>query len=32
MRRAGRVLVERLGDDVWIGGATATLVEGVVRL
>jgi PhzF family phenazine biosynthesis protein len=32
MGRAGRVLVERVGDDVWIGGATATLVEGTVRL
>ena len=32
MGRAGRVLVERVGDDVWIGGATATLIEGTVRL
>ncbi|MCJ1704610.1 PhzF family phenazine biosynthesis protein [Rathayibacter sp. VKM Ac-2926] len=32
MGRAGRVLVERVGDDVWIGGATATLIEGSVRL
>ena len=32
MGRAGRVLVERVGDDVWIGGATATLIEGAVRL
>ncbi|ROQ54528.1 PhzF family phenazine biosynthesis protein [Rathayibacter sp. PhB152] len=32
MGRAGRVLVERVGDDVWIGGGTATLIEGTVRL
>ena len=32
MGRAGRVLVERVGEDVWIGGATATLIEGIVRL
>ncbi|QHC58188.1 PhzF family phenazine biosynthesis protein [Rathayibacter sp. VKM Ac-2760] len=32
MGRAGRVLVERVGGDVWVGGATATLVEGTVRL
>ncbi|MCJ1672375.1 MULTISPECIES: PhzF family phenazine biosynthesis protein [unclassified Rathayibacter] len=32
MGRAGRVLVERVGDDLWIGGATATLIEGTVRL
>lgn len=32
MGRAGRVLVERVGEDVWIGGATATLIEGTVRL
>ncbi|AZZ52401.1 PhzF family phenazine biosynthesis protein [Rathayibacter festucae] len=32
MGRAGQVLVERVGDDVWIGGATATLIEGTVRL
>lgn len=30
--RAGRVHVERLGDDVWIGGATTTLIDGVVQL
>ncbi|TDX76689.1 PhzF family phenazine biosynthesis protein [Rathayibacter sp. PhB151] len=32
MGRAGRVLAERVGDDVWIGGGTATLIEGTVRL
>lgn len=30
--RAGRVQVERVGDDVWIGGATTTLIEGTVHL
>jgi PhzF family phenazine biosynthesis protein len=30
--RAGRVQVERVGDDVWIGGATTTLIEGTVQL
>ncbi|SMH47047.1 phenazine biosynthesis protein PhzF family [Rathayibacter oskolensis] len=30
--RAGRVHVERVGEDVWIGGATTTLIDGVVRL
>lgn len=30
--RSGRVLVERAGEDVWIGGATATLIDGTVAL
>ncbi|WP_437440902.1 PhzF family phenazine biosynthesis protein [Rathayibacter oskolensis] len=30
--RAGRVHVERVGEDVWIGGATTTLIDGVVQL
>jgi PhzF family phenazine biosynthesis protein len=30
--RAGRVRVERIDDDIWIGGATTTLIEGVVQL
>jgi PhzF family phenazine biosynthesis protein len=29
--RDGRVHVERRGGDVWIGGATTTLVEGVLH-
>jgi PhzF family phenazine biosynthesis protein len=30
--RHGRVEVERVGDDVWIGGGTHTLVDGTVAL
>jgi PhzF family phenazine biosynthesis protein len=30
--RAGRVHVERAGDDIWIGGASATCIDGRVRL
>lgn len=30
--RAGRVHVQRLGDDIWIGGETAVCVEGRVSL
>lgn len=30
--RAGRVHVERQGDDIWIGGASVTCVEGTVLL
>lgn len=30
--RAGRVHVERDGEDTWIGGASVTCVEGQVRL
>ncbi|MHA7986275.1 PhzF family phenazine biosynthesis protein [Rathayibacter sp. CAU 1779] len=30
--RSGRVHVERLGDAIWIGGATRTIVEGTVTL
>jgi PhzF family phenazine biosynthesis protein len=26
--RAGRIAVEAIGDDIWIGGATHTLIEG----
>jgi PhzF family phenazine biosynthesis protein len=29
--RAGRVFVEQIGDDVWIGGSSVTVVEGRVR-
>ena len=28
--RAGRVHVERIGDDIWIGGAVTTRIEGTV--
>ena len=30
--RAGRVHVQRLGDDIWIGGETAVCIEGRVNL
>ena len=30
--RAGRVHVERAGDDIWIGGQTANCVSGTVEL
>ena len=30
--RAGRVHVQREGDDIWIGGNTVTCVEGKLSL
>ena len=30
--RDGRVYVEKLGQDFWIGGDSVTLVEGKVKL
>jgi len=30
--RAGRVQVERVGEDLWIGGACVTCIEGTVNL
>lgn len=30
--RNGRVQVERIGDDIWIGGASVTCIEGHVSL
>jgi PhzF family phenazine biosynthesis protein len=30
--RAGRVFVEQIGDDVWIGGSSVTVIDGKVRL
>jgi PhzF family phenazine biosynthesis protein len=32
MGRAGRVHVQKLGDDIWIGGDSVTCIEGQVRL
>lgn len=32
LRRAGRVYVERLGDDTWIGGDVAVVIAGTVTL
>ncbi|MSP49453.1 MAG: PhzF family phenazine biosynthesis protein [Alphaproteobacteria bacterium] len=30
--RAGRVHVEKIGEDVWVGGETVTCIEGTVTL
>lgn len=30
--RAGRVSVDKIGDDVWIGGQVTTLIEGKITL
>ena len=30
--RAGRVYVEKLGEDVWVGGQTVICIDGTVRL
>jgi PhzF family phenazine biosynthesis protein len=30
--RAGRVSVDKVGDDIWIGGAVTVLIEGTVTL
>ncbi len=30
--RAGRVYVEKIGEDVWVGGETVTCIEGTVTL
>jgi PhzF family phenazine biosynthesis protein len=32
VRRAGRVHVEKIGDDIWIGGDSVTCVQGQVLL
>lgn len=32
MGRQGRVHVQRLGDDIWIGGDAVTCIEGVLRV
>ena len=32
LRRAGRVFVEQIGDDIWIGGGSVTVVDGSVQL
>lgn len=32
LRRAGRVRVDRVGDDIWIGGDTVTCISGTVTL
>lgn len=32
LRRAGRVHVQRVGEDVWVGGDTVTCIAGEVRL
>ncbi len=30
--RAGRVYIEKIGDDVWVGGDSVTCIEGTVTL
>lgn len=30
--RAGRILVERQGDEIWVGGAVAVCIDGRVQL
>ena len=32
LNRAGRVFVEQIGADIWIGGSSVTVIEGVVML
>lgn len=32
MGRAGRIRVERQGDDIWVGGAVAVCIEGRLQL
>jgi PhzF family phenazine biosynthesis protein len=32
MGRAGRVHIERVGDDIWVGGATLTCIDGTLSL
>ncbi|QQZ44136.1 PhzF family phenazine biosynthesis protein [Pseudomonas sp. SK3(2021)] len=32
MGRAGRIQVERIGDEIWIGGAAVTCIEGSLSL
>ena len=29
--RDGRVVVERVGEQVWVGGATDTVIEGTIE-
>jgi predicted PhzF superfamily epimerase YddE/YHI9 len=32
MGRAGRIQVEQVGDDIWIGGAVVTCIDGTLTL
>ncbi|RON08068.1 phenazine biosynthesis protein PhzF [Pseudomonas brassicacearum] len=32
MGRAGRIQVERIGDDIWIGGSVVTCIDGSLNL
>lgn len=32
LRRKGRVYVDRIGDDIWIGGAVCPVVDGTIAL
>lgn len=32
MGRSGRVIVEAMGEDIWVGGSSTTVIEGTVSL
>jgi predicted PhzF superfamily epimerase YddE/YHI9 len=32
LQRAGRVFVEQVGVDIWIGGGSVTVIDGTVTL
>lgn len=32
LQRKGRVYVDRVGDDIWVGGHTAICIEGIVNI
>jgi predicted PhzF superfamily epimerase YddE/YHI9 len=32
MGRAGRIHVEQIGDEIWIGGSAVTCIEGMLSL
>ncbi len=32
MQRKGRVYIDKLGDDIWVGGHTAICIEGIVSI
>jgi predicted PhzF superfamily epimerase YddE/YHI9 len=32
MGRAGRIHVEQIGDEIWVGGSVVTCIEGSLNL
>ena len=32
LNRAGRVFIEQIGDDIWVGGCSVTVIDGTVVL